>query len=414
MAPVCQFSSTCNRAQPAVPGIQQCLSMTPALLSGDRPSSVSRTDRMITRRQFAAATPWLFATPLALSGCSQGAAADGYEAVAERTWQPGPLVGLDGPALGRELVRYATLAPSSHNTQCWTFALDRDGRSITILPDLGRRCPAVDPDDHHVFVSLGCAAENLIQAALAHGLRGDAQFDPAGEALRVTLEPTPSLITPLFSAIPLRQCTRGDYDGTRLSGEELALLQRAGTSDTVRLLLLTERPAMEQALDYVIHGNTAQMADAAFVRELKAWIRFNGAAAVRTRDGLYSVSSGNPNIPSWIGDLAFRWVFTAKDENDKYARQVRSSAGIAVFVGQAADKAHWVEVGRCYERFALQATALGIRNAFLNQPVEVAALRPLFAAAMDVAGQRPDLVVRFGRGPVLPRSLRRPVEAVLV
>jgi hypothetical protein len=218
----------------------------------------------------------------------------------------------------------------------------------------------------------------------------------------------------LFSAIPARQCTRGDYDGQALSSEEMALLQRAGSSDSVRLLLLTERPAMEQALDYVIQGNTAQMADAAFVKELKAWIRFNGADAVRTRDGLYSVSSGNPNIPSWIGDRAFRLVFTPKGENDKYARQVRSSAGIAVFVGLAADKAHWVEVGRCYERFALQATALGIRNAFLNQPVEVAALRPPFAAALGLTDQRPDLVVRFGRGAVLPRSLRRPVEAVLV
>jgi hypothetical protein len=264
------------------------------------------------------------------------------------------------------------------------------------------------------FVSLGCATENLIQAALAHGLKGEAQFDPAGDAVHVTLEPTQAHSTPLFTAIPHRQCTRGDYDGKPLSSDELALLQRAGSSDTVRLILLTGRPAIEQTLDYVIQGNTAQMADPAFVKELKDWIRFNGAEAVRTRDGLYSLCSGNPNIPSWIGDVAFRWVFTPKAENDKYARQVRSSAGLAVFVGLAADKAHWVDVGRCYERFALQATALGIRNAFLNQQVEVAALRPPFAAALGLTGQRPDLVVRFGRGPVLPRSLRRPVEAVLV
>jgi hypothetical protein len=368
---------------------------------------------MITRRQFAASTPWLAASPLVLPACSQGPASDGYEAVAERTWQVGAEAGIAGDALGRELVRCATLAPSSHNTQCWKFALDAKGRSITVLPDLARRCPAVDPDDHHVFVSLGCATENLIQAALAHGLQGAVQFDPAGNAVRVTLEPTQAQATPLFSAIATRQCTRGDYDGKALSSEELALLQRAGSSETVRLLLLTERPAIEQTLAYVVQGNTAQMADAAFVKELKAWIRFNGADAVRTRDGLYSAASGNPNIPSWIGDLAFRWVFTPKGENDKYARQVRSSAGIAVFVGLLADKAHWVEVGRCYERFALQATALGVRNAFLNQPVEVAALRPPFAAALGLTGQRPDLVVRFGRGPVLPRSLRRPVEAVL-
>ena len=369
---------------------------------------------MITRRQFAASTPWLAASAWASSGCSTEPAADGYEAVAERTWQLGAVTDLSGAALGRELVRCATLAPSSHNTQCWKFALEPTGRSISVLPDLARRCPAVDPDDHHLFVSLGCATENLVQAALAHGLQGEAQFDAAGNAVRVALEPTRAQTTPLFTAIPLRQCTRGDYDGKALSSEELALLQRAGSSDTVRLLLLTERPAMEQTLDYVIQGNSAQLADAAFVQELKDWIRFNGSDAVRMRDGLYSASSGNPNIASWIGDLAFRWLLTAKGENDKYALQVRSSAGIAVFVGQTADKAHWVEVGRCYERFALQATALGIRNAFLNQPVEVAALRPPFAAALGLSGQRPDLVVRFGRGPVLPRSLRRPVEAVLV
>ena len=72
-----------------------------------------------------------------------------------------------------------------------------------------------------------------------------------------------------------------------------------------------------------------------------------------------------------------------------------------------------MEAGRCYERFALQTTALGIRNAFLNQPVEVAALRPQFAGFLGIGARRPDLVVRFGRGPGMPRSLRRPVAAML-
>ena len=40
------------------------------------------------------------------------------------------------------------------------------------------------------------------------------------------------------------------------------------------------------------------------------------------------------------------------------------------------------------------------------------AVRSPFAAALGLPGQRPDLVVRFGRGPTMPRSLRRPVEAV--
>ncbi len=31
--------------------------------------------------------------------------------------------------------------------------------AITITPDFTRRCPAVDPDDHHLFVSLGLRPE---------------------------------------------------------------------------------------------------------------------------------------------------------------------------------------------------------------------------------------------------------------
>jgi len=315
--------------------------------------------------------------------------------------------------LMRELVRCATLAPSSHNTQCWRFRLEE--RSITIGPDLTRRCPVVDPDDHHVWVSLGCAAENLAQAALAHGLQASARFDPAGAgAVAVSLAPTRALTSPLFHAMAERQCTRGDYDGKPLSAAELRLLEQAGTGDGVRVLLLMERPAMERVLEYVVAGNTVQMNDPAFVEELKAWIRFSADEAARTGDGLFAGASGNPAVPRWLGSRMMGLFFTPKSENERYARQVRNSAGIAVFVSDVSDKAHWVEAGRCYERFALQATALGIRNAFLNQPVEVGAIRSQFAPALGLGDQRPDLVVRFGRGPTMPLSMRRPVQAVLV
>ena len=312
----------------------------------------------------------------------------------------------------RELVRYATLAPSSHNTQCWKFRIEN--RAISIFPDLARRCPAVDPDDHHLFVSLGCAAENLLQAAHAHGFNGDAQLNLANNgALRIALEPTKAIASPLFEAIPKRQSTRREFDGQPLSNEELKLLEQAGTGNGVRVMLLTEKSAMENVLDYVIQGNTAQMNDAAFVAELKQWIRFSDGEALQQHDGLFTKASGSLVLPRWLGSPLFNLFYTAKSENEKYAKHVRSSAGIAVFVSEASDKLHWLETGRCYERFALQSAALNIRNAFLNQPVEVPALRPQFATYLGVGAKRPDLVVRFGRGPEMPRSLRRPIDAVM-
>ena len=65
----------------------------------------------------------------------------------------------------RDFIRYATLAPNGHNTQPWRFRIRQN--SIDVLPDFSRRTPVVDPDDHHLFVSLGGAAENLALAATA-------------------------------------------------------------------------------------------------------------------------------------------------------------------------------------------------------------------------------------------------------
>ena len=361
---------------------------------------------MLDRRHFV-----LGCGSIALEGCSPAAGDRTYDEAAARSRQAF-LSDAGSPVPMRELVRYATLAPSSHNTQCWTFSIA--GQTIVIRPDLSRRCPAVDPDDHHLFVSLGCAAENLVQAARAKGLQGDVVFESTpADALKIVLEPTRAVASPLYLAIPLRQCTRAELDGMALSKDELAQLERAGTGPGVKVLLLTEKAATEGVLEYVVAGNSQQMSDRAFVSELKKWIRFSDAEAVRAGDGLSTRASGHPSIPRWLASPLLGLLLSADGENDTYAKQVRSSAGIAVFVSDADDKAHWVEAGRCFERFALQATTLGIRTAFLNQPVEVATIRPRFASLLGVPGLRPDLVVRFGRGPEMPRSLRRDVGSVL-
>jgi hypothetical protein len=320
---------------------------------------------------------------------------------------------MDHSSILNDLVRYGTLAASSHNTQCWRFRTDE--QSIAILPDRSRRCPVVDPDDHHLYVSLGCAAENILQAAKAHGLAGQVRFDRAGEgAVHLTFAPCEPETTPLFEAITHRQCSRAEYDGQPLSAEELALLTAAGSGDGVRVVMLTNPADLAMVENFVVRGNTAQLKNPAFVQELIAWVRFNQTEAERKGDGLYSAASGNPSLPRWLGRLILPLVLQPKPENEKCIRQLRSSAGVAVFVSEPSDPAHWVEVGRCYERFALQATALGIRQAFLNQPVEEVALRPEFAQALGLETERPDLVVRFGRGPEMPRSPRRPVAAVLL
>ncbi len=312
----------------------------------------------------------------------------------------------------RDLVRFATLAANAHNTQAWKFRAEK--ASITLLPDLARRTPVVDPDDHHLFASLGCAAENLAIAAASRGQPGALTFDPnTGGSIRFDFTSGASDQIALSDAIPKRQCTRADYDGTTISSVDLATLARAAAVPGVDLVLVTDPAQITQLRDLVIAGNTTQLEDPAFTAELKSWLRFNPRSAAQTGDGLFSATSGNPALPDWLGPLLFDWTVTAKAENEKYARQIASSVGLAVFMAAKDDPEHWVLAGRACLRFALQATAIGLKHAFLNQPVEVPELRNDLAALLGMPGRRPDLMMRFGRGPTMPFSARRPVEQVL-
>ena len=106
-------------------------------------------------------------------------------------------------------------------------------------------------------------------------------------------------------------------------------------------------------------------------------------------------------------------MFTESAETAKYEKQLQSSAGVAVFVAQQESLANWVSVGRCFQRFALQATAMGILHSHINQPVEVDSVRGEFSQGLGIDNRRPDLVIRFGKGDALPFSLRRPIRDVM-
>jgi len=84
----------------------------------------------------------------------QGAA---YAAWGEWDAQAGP------PLL--PLVRSAVLAANAHDTQPWLFALGTD--RIDLFADLSRNIGAMDPLRREMYLSLGCALENLTLAARA-------------------------------------------------------------------------------------------------------------------------------------------------------------------------------------------------------------------------------------------------------
>lgn len=309
-----------------------------------------------------------------------------------------------------EMVRYATLAANGHNTQPWKFSIKED--SIEIHPDFSRELSVVDPQHRELWISLGCALENLLVSARAAGYAPEVIYPEASEYIKVKLDPDKPQESPLFNAITLRQNTRSEYDGQTLSTDLLDQLQAIALEPDVSLKFVTNPTNIETAVEYVSEGNLSQYSDQQFVDELISWLRFNKKEALSSMDGLYSVCSGNPSVPGWLGRM-FVSGTKPQQQADLDAKKMRSSAGAVVIASETENKTAWVRSGQVYERMALLMTSLNIKSAFLNQPIEVTDLRGEFQTAMGLGNALPQLLVRFGYAESMPKSLRRPVEEVL-
>ena len=311
----------------------------------------------------------------------------------------------------KSLIHYATLAANGHNAQPWKFALK--DYAIEIHPDYSRRLPVVDPHDRELWISLGCALENLLVAAHASGYATEVGYPDRTDFISIQLSADSPQATPLFDAIPLRQNTRSAYDGHLINNNALDQLQALQLEPGVSLQFATNPTAMETILEYVNLGNLAQYADSTFMDELIAWLRFNKKEALSSLDGLYSICSGNPQVPRIIGQM-FVSGTKPQQQADADAEKLRSSPVAVVVASESDDKVSWIRTGQVYERLALQMTSMNIKSAFLNQPIEVTTLREQFRNAIGLGSSLPQLVVRFGYADAMPTSLRRPVEQVLI
>jgi len=309
------------------------------------------------------------------------------------------------------LIHYATLAANGHNTQPWKFAIKEN--AIEIHPDYSRRLPVVDPLDRELWISLGCSLENLLVAAHASGYATEVSYPNQTDFISVQLRADSRQDSPLFNAIPLRQNTRSAYDGRLIKNEDLDQLQALRLEPGVSLQFAMNPTAMETILEYINLGNLAQYADSAFVDELIAWVRFNKKEALSSLDGLYSMCSGNPQVPRIIGQM-FVSGTKPQQQADADAEKFRSSPAAVVVASESDDKVSWIRTGQVNERLALQMTSMNIKSAFLNQPIEVTTLREQFRNAIGLGSSLPQLVVRFGYADAMPTSLRRPVEQVLI
>lgn len=319
------------------------------------------------------------------------------------------------PETLRFLLRYAVLAPSSHNTQPWLFRVS-DGR-LELHADRRRALPVVDPEDRELTISCGAALGVLRTAMQRFGHEGRVDLLP--DAADADLLARVELGAPhkadagdraRFDAITARRSTRIAFEDRPLPAGLTGELPALAAAEDVELALLTDRDDRAKVAALVAEGDRVQHADRSFRRELAAWIHSRRS---ESRDGMSLASFGAPDLASGAGaalirsfDLGGRLASTDED-------LAAGSPALLVVATPGDGPRDWLVMGMAHVQLLLAITAAGLTAAYLNQPVEVAGLRDRLREAAGVEGV-PQLLLRIGEGPSVPPSVRRPLDEVML
>ena len=244
---------------------------------------------------------------------------------------------------------------------------------IQILPDMSKSLPAVDPDNRELFISLGCATENLCIAAEAKGYTPLPFFLQDRGQITVLLSEASMIkeTSGLIEEISVRQTNRGIYSGEMIPSDQLSYLRNTPLEENISLHLWSKGEwEFDTLSSYIFAGNNRQMNDRLFKRELKSWMRFNKNHVRATSDGLSYAVFGAPNLPRLISETIMGSVLKAGIQNRGDKKKLDSSSHLALFALRINTLPEWFALGRSLQRFAFESYGKEYRFAFLNQPCE--------------------------------------------
>ena len=315
----------------------------------------------------------------------------------------------------RKLAEYGLKAPSGHNTQPWHFTVEDD--HIEVHPDFSRALPVVDSDNHALYISLGCAVENIVIAATHYALRSTVTIRERkdNESFIVISLSTDDTIEEdeLLNYIEERQSTRNEYSDKKVPEADLNTLRDCFEFKGVELMTLTGENEIDTLEPLIIEGSNKQFQNEEFVEELIRWMRFSERNAKQKADGLWGKCMGLPNIPRFLGKIVMKYFMSAKSEARRWKKLVDATAGFALFTVAQNDITHWVRLGRAFQRFGLTATKLGISHAHVNMPCEELEVRKKLVETFNLGSKHLLLLIRFGYSNRMPYSLRREMDQVI-
>jgi nitroreductase len=312
-------------------------------------------------------------------------------------------------------VRYAILAPSTHNTQPWLFQIH--GNVLELYADLTRALPVVDPDHRELIISCGAALFHLRLAIRYFGYSSRVETfpEPADSNLLARLhlgfkDDTEAADILLFNAIPKRRTNRLEFRNEAVPTALLSVLCGFAAQEGAWLKIVEGEEARYAVADLVAEADRIQWAGKPFRRELAAWLHPNRADA---SDGIPGYAQGPNGLPAYAGPMVIKTFDLGKRRSSADWDVALYSPVLAVLGTDANTPQDWLQTGQALANLLLRARVEDVWASYLNQPIELPELRPRLAELIK-PGSCPQILLRLGFGDEVKPTPRRPVQEVIL
>ncbi|MBR7001455.1 MAG: hypothetical protein IKI11_02170, partial [Neisseriaceae bacterium] len=265
------------------------------------------------------------------------------------------------------------------------------------MPDMSKTLKVVDGENRELFISLGCAVENMQIAATLYGYESDYEYIDG--KIVVTFRQSETVTPdPLLDQIKKRHTHRGEFTGKKIPSDLIKILQSVEKEENTDFTIFDGETNEAKLIKEKIYlGNDIQMSDTAFKNELVEWMRFNKKDIKENQNGLCYNVLGFPATPKFVGKKMVRMFLSPKAQNKTDNGVNNSASAFCLFSTAAKSEADYIAVGKTLERVLLKITELNLAYSFSNQPCEVEPLSLKLREELNLTNY-PSVVIRIGYG----------------
>lgn len=323
------------------------------------------------------------------------------------------------------LLNFAILAPSTHNIQPWLFKIKENSCEVYSDPKL--KIPNADPEGRDLYISIGCAIENLIIASNYFNVFDSVVYNQSEERNFIAEVKFKNLdqenllndnFYELVQSILNRINARGLFKNENISNtvvesvRENFLFETSYELEKFDVKYIDNKEKISKIGDLTGEGIRFAYKEKNFRNEMSKWLR---NSFTFKKDGLPGYSLRMPFLISFFFSILVKHVNIGKKLAELNKKSIKSAPLICIISSDQENKKFtWLKIGRLSERLMLEFNKRGYNTSIFVAAIEMG---DLYKKLQNLIGtsKRPQFLFAIGKIDSKQRfTPRHPVEKKLI